>query len=364
MGALAVVVFAGGGLRLWQVYVAVAVTSLAGAFQRPAYLAAVAQLVPKRYLGHANGITQLGVSVGLVFAPMLGAGLIGLIGVSGVIVIDMLTFAVGVLTLLAVRFPDLMFRRREETFRAEIIAGWRYITVRPGLRAALRFFVIDHAFYTLGFAVITPMLLIEQSPAVLGLALGASGLGGLVGSLTMGLWGGTSRRANGLIIFMGIGSLAMAVVGLGSTPALVVIGMFLVTFGESLAEGHWIALVQAKVGFELQGRVLSIFITVMMLTMPIGYLIVGPLAEQYVQPMLEPGGALAGSVGQLFGTGPARGLALLVTVSGLLQLAWAIRGWCTPRLRLLEDHLPDSLPPAEIGSRDDLQREADALLTR
>ncbi|MEU6205427.1 amino acid adenylation domain-containing protein [Micromonospora musae] len=364
MGALALVVFAGGGLHLWQVYLTVSVTSLAGAFQRPAYLAAVAQLVPKRYLGHANGLTQLGVSAGLVFAPMLGAGLVGLIGVPGVIVVDMLTFAVGVLTLLAVRFPDLMFRRREETFRDQIAAGWRYISVRPGLRAALRFFVIDHAFYTLGFAVITPMLLIEQSPAVLGLALGASGLGGLGGSLTMGLWGGTARRANGLIIFMGVGSLAMSVVGLGSTPALVVIGMFLVTFGESLAEGHWIALVQTKVGFELQGRVLSIFITVMMLTMPIGYLIVGPLAEHYVKPLLAPGGALAGSVGQLIGTGPGRGLALLVAVSGLLQLAWAVRGWFNPRLRLLEDHLPDSVPPAQIGSRDDLQREADALLTR
>ncbi|MFI7608077.1 amino acid adenylation domain-containing protein [Micromonospora sp. NPDC049366] len=363
MGALAVVVFT-GGLQLWQVYLAASVTSLAGAFQRPAYLAAVAQLVPKRYLGHANGITQLGVSVGLVFAPMLGAGLVGLIGVSGVLVIDMVTFAVGVLTLLAVRFPDLMFHRREETFRTELTAGWRYIARRPGLRAALRFFVVDHAFYTLGFAVITPMLLIEQTPAVLGLALGASGLGGLAGSLTMGLWGGTTRRANGLIIFMGVGSLAMAVVGIGNAPALVIAGMFLLTFGESLAEGHWIALVQTKVGFELQGRVLSIFITVMMLTMPIGYLVVGPLAEHHVRPLLEPDGVLAGTVGPILGTGPGRGLALLVVVSGLLQLAWAVRGWFTPRLRLLEDHLPDSVPPAEIGSRDDLQREADALLTR
>lgn len=363
MSMLAVLVFT-GGLQLWHVYLAVAVTSIAGAFQRPAYLAAVAQLVPKRYLGHANGISQLGVGVGLVFAPMLGAGLIGLVGIAGVILIDMLTFGVGVLTLLLIRFPDLMFRRREETFRSEIGNGWRYITRRQGMRAALRFFVIDHAFYTLGFAVITPMLLLEQSAAVLGIALGAGGLGGLAGSLVMGLWGGTVRRANGLIVFMGIGSLGMAVVGLSNTPVFVVAGMFLLTFGESLAEGHWIAVVQSKVGFELQGRVLSIFITVMMLTMPLGYLLVGPLAERYVQPLLEPDGPLAATVGQLIGVGPGRGLALLVVLSGLLQLAWAIRGWFDTELRLLEDHLPDALPPAEIDSRDDLQRHADAQLSR
>ena len=49
-------------------------------------------------------------------------------------------------------------------------------------------------------------------------------------------------------------------------------------------------------------------------------------------------------------------------LSGLLQLAWAVRGWCNPTLRLIEDDLPDALPPAEIGDRDDLQRQADALL--
>nr|WTA65557.1 amino acid adenylation domain-containing protein [Micromonospora sp. NBC_00855] len=362
MVALAMTVFAGGGLQLWQIYLAVSVTSMAGAFQRPAYLAAVAQLVPKRFLGHANGISQLGVSVGTVFAPLLGAGLIATVGVSGVLLIDTATFAAGVLSLLLVRFPNLMFHRREETFRTEIANGWRYITRRPGLRAALRFFIVDHAFYTLGFAVITPMLLIEQSPAVLGLALGAGGVGGLAGSVVMGVWGGTVRRAHGLILFMGLASIAMTVVGLGAGPVWVIVGMFLLTFGESLAEGHWIAVVQTKVGFELQGRILSIFISLMMLTMPIGYLVVGPLAERYVQPLLEPGGALANSVGEVLGTGPGRGLALLVTISGLLQLAWAVRGWLDRRLRLLEDGLPDALPPAEIGSRDDLQRAADAAL--
>ncbi|MFF3559248.1 amino acid adenylation domain-containing protein [Streptomyces sp. NPDC002574] len=360
MGALGLLVL-GRGMEMWQVYLAVSVTSVAGAFQRPAYLAAVAQLVPKRYLGHANGISQLGVGVGTVFAPMMGAGLIGVIGISGVIMLDVCSFAAGVATLLLVRFPDTLFRRRDESFGKEITGGWRYITRRPGLRAALRFFVIDHAFYTLGFAVITPMLLIEQSPLMLGTALGAAGAGGLCGSLVMGLWGGTTRRATGMIASMAVASLAMAMVGVASAP-FVVTGMFLLAFGESLADGHWIALVQAKVGLELQGRVLAIFMTLMMLTMPLGYLVVGPLAEHYVQPLLEADGALAGTVGVLLGTGPGRGLALLVVVSGLLQLGWAARGWTNTRLRLLEDGLPDAVPPAEIGDLDDLQGHADALL--
>ncbi|MFI1380571.1 amino acid adenylation domain-containing protein [Embleya sp. NPDC020886] len=349
MAAL-VLLMHGDGLRLWHVCLVVSVTSVAGAFQRPAYLAAVAQLVPKRYLGHAAGIGQLGVGAGLVFSPMLGAALIDPIGIDGVLLVDTGTFAIGALTLLLVRFPNLMFRVREETFGTEIRNGWRYITRRPGLRAALRFFVVDHVFYTLGFAVITPMLLAEQSDSVLGLALGAGGVGALLGSVLMGLWGGTARRSHGMLVSMAVGSFAMILVGISTVPALIVVGMFLVGFGESLAEGHWIAIVQSKVGFELQGRVLSLFITLMMLTMPLGYLVVGPLAERFVQPLFES-------------EGPGRGLALLVVVSGLLQLAWSVRGWFDARLRLIEDELPDAIPPAEIGTRDDLQREADELLS-
>ncbi|MFF0149403.1 amino acid adenylation domain-containing protein [Amycolatopsis sulphurea] len=346
MAALATLMLS-DGLHLWHVYLAVIVTSVASAFQRPAYLAAVAQLVPKRYLGHASGIGQLGLGVGQVFSPMLGAALLGPLGVGGVLLVDMATFAVGAVTLLFTRFPNLLFRRREENFRTEIRHGWRYIVRRPGLRAALRFFVIDHVFYTLGFAVITPMLLLDQPESVMGMALGAGGVGGLAGSVVMGIWGGTKRRTHGMLISMALGSVAMVLVGVSTVPALIVLGMFLVGFGESLADGHWIAIVQGKVGLELQGRVLSLFISLMMLTMPLGYLVVGPLAERYVQPLFDD---------------PGRGLALLIVLSGVLQLAWALLGRRNARLRLIEDDLPDAVPPDTIGTRDDLQREADELL--
>ncbi|SNY69501.1 non-ribosomal peptide synthetase/MFS transporter [Paractinoplanes atraurantiacus] len=362
--AAVVAVMLAGTVHEWHLYLAVSVTSLAGAFQRPAYLAAVAQLVPKRYLGHAVGITQLGVAAGTTFAPMIGAALFGVVGLTGVLLVDVASFLTGVLTLLWVRFPDRLWRRREESFRTEMAAGWRYLSRRLGLRAVLRYFVVDHVLYTLGFAVITPLLLIEHSPLALGAVLSAGGIGGLAGALVMTLWGGTARRASGMIVFMGVSSLGMTVIGAGSGVVTAVAGMFLLTFGEVLAESHWIAVVQNKVGFDLQGRVLAVFLTLMMLTMPVGYLIVGPLAERYVEPLLAPGGALAGTVGSVFGTGEGRSLALLVFVSGLLQIAWCVRGWYDRRVHFVEDSLPDALPPAEVGDRDTLQRQADELLEK
>ncbi|MEU8380032.1 amino acid adenylation domain-containing protein [Streptosporangium sp. NPDC048865] len=361
MGVLGLLVFA-GGLRMWHIYLVVSVTSVAGAFQRPAYVAAVAQLVPKRYLGHANGITHLGMGLGTVIAPMIGAGLIGVIGIEGVVVLDVLSFLVGASALLAVRFPDMLFRQRDESFLKEITNGWRYIAQRPPLLRAMRFFVVHHVLYMIGFSVIVPMLLTEQSTGMLGVTLAAGGLGALCGSLAMGLWGGTPRRATGLIVALGVSGVGMFVTGI-ENPYLPAIGLFTIWFCDSIAEGHWLALVQTKVGMELQGRVLSLFMMTMMMTMPLGYLVMGPLAERHIQPLLEPGGALAATVGSVIGTGPGRGLALLVVLSGLLQLVWVIHGWRDRRLRFMEEQLPDAVPPADLGDLDDLQREADAQFT-
>ncbi|MDQ3786129.1 MAG: alpha/beta fold hydrolase, partial [Actinomycetota bacterium] len=93
-------------LRGWQIYPLVALGAVATAFQQPAYRAAVTQLVPKRYYGKANGLAQLGGATGNVLAPMLGGALAVTIGLTGIIVIDLVSFGFALVTLLVVRFPN------------------------------------------------------------------------------------------------------------------------------------------------------------------------------------------------------------------------------------------------------------------
>ncbi|MFE0026726.1 amino acid adenylation domain-containing protein [Amycolatopsis sp. NPDC059021] len=366
VAGLAVVVLTallmGDQLRLPHVYLLCAVTSLCTAFQRPAYLAAVAQLVPKPFLGQANGISQLGVGAGQLFSPMFAAGLLSVLSLQGILLIDAGTFLVAVVSLVMVRFPDRLFRKREEPVRAELVNGWRYIARRPGLRSTLAFFIVDHFLYSAGFALIVPLVLVDHGVGTVGMVLSAGGLGALLGALVMGIWGGTRRRANGMIAFMGLNNLGLVVIGASGEPWLLAAGMFGMAFTESLINGHWIALVQTKVGLELQGRVLAIFITVVTVTLPLGYLVTGPLADHFFRPLLQPGGALADSLGQVLGTGPGRGLGAVIILSGLLLTGWTVRAWFNRRLRFLEDALPDAVPDAEIEDRDTEQRRADAQL--
>jgi hypothetical protein len=63
-----------------------------------------------------------------------------------------------------------------------------------------------------------------------------------------------------------------------------------------------------------------------------------------------PDGPLAGSVGQLIGVGPGRGIGLMFMVMGTLTMIVTVVAYLYPRLRLVEDELPDAIADSELIS--------------
>ncbi|MET8910622.1 amino acid adenylation domain-containing protein [Micromonospora sp. NPDC004551] len=348
-----------GQLQLWQVFTAITVTAVATAFQQPAYLAAVTQLVPKRYYGRANGIVSLGTATSTVLAPLVGGALVIAVGLRGIVVIDLLTFAVAVLVTLSVRFPDTLFVKREEPFRREVLGGWRFIVRRHGLVALVVLVASLNYFFAMVEVLVTPLTLSFGDPAVLGRVLAASGVGMLVGSVLMGVWGGTARRTTGILASVLLLGVSLLTVGLHPSPLFPALGLFGMGLATALVNTHWLAIVQAKVGLELQGRVLSMGQMLSWLMVPAGFLSAGPLAEHVFAPLAAPGGVLAGVVG----TGPGRGMALAAIVAGLCALALAAAGIAYRPIRDVEDELPDNDPGTIIlADKDRLQEEADRRL--
>ncbi|USQ80832.1 amino acid adenylation domain-containing protein [Ornithinimicrobium faecis] len=349
-----------GQLELWFIYLFAGVGSVANAFQRPAYLAAVTQLVPKRYLGQANGLVTLGASAGDLIAALLGGILIGFFGLVPVVAIDATTFVLAFVVLLCVRFPDRLWIRREETFRAEIAGGWRYIVRRRPLVVMVVFFVVFNFLFAVPVVLATPLVLEGSSPQVLGAVLACGGIGALLGTLLMAVWGGTRRRALGMI--GGTITLGLAVVLLGATTQPIVQGLaMLVTYGSLLVlNAHWLALIQTKVGLELQGRVLAINQMLAMSTMPFGFLVVGPLSDWVGD---RAGGGPLGALEDALHLGSVAGVGLTLVATGVLITVWGVLGMSVSALRTMEDALPDALPDAEIADdRDELQAQADEAL--
>ncbi|MYS78909.1 non-ribosomal peptide synthetase/MFS transporter [Embleya scabrispora] len=351
-------------LHLWHVYVVACVGSICNAFQRPAYIAAIAQLVPKRYLGQANGLAQLGTGSGDMLAALAGGVLVAAVGLHGVVLFDMATFLIGVTVLLRVRFPDALFEKREEPLLREVVTGWRYIVRRRGLVAMVVFFVVFNYLFAVATVLVTPMVLADGSAVTLGVVTAFGGVGAVLGALVMALWGGTARRATGMIGFTSVVGLAAVFAGSRPEPVFVALGLFVLWAALMILNSHWMALIQTKVGMELQGRVLATNQMLAMSMMPLGFVTAGPLADRVFEPLLRSDGALAGSVGVVLGTGPGRGTGLLLVLVGLALGVWGLLGlWYRPLSRM-EDALPDAIPDVEIGDKDTIQAEADRRLAR
>lgn len=352
-------------LQIWHLYITAAISSVANTFQEPAYTAAITQLIPKRYLGHANGIVQFSSATGQMLALFLGGVLIATVGLGGVLLIDFFTFLFVIVTLAFIRFPDTLFRTQEEPLVREISRGWHYIIKRRSLVAMIVFFAIVNFFLSIVTVLSMPLVIAFESPAMMGIVAAMLGAGMLVGGVVMGFWGGTQRRITGMIGFVAVSGVASIIMGLQPSTLYAALGFFGLGATGALVDAHWRTLIQTKVGLELQGRVLSTNRMLALSTMPLGALAAGPLADKVFEPLMAHDGLLAANIGGIIGSGPGRGIALLMIIVGLLRIVLALVGYSHQPLRHMEDELPDAVPDAIIvADKDVLQEQADRLLLK
>jgi MFS family permease len=335
-----------GNLVTWHIYIATAFNAAFSTFQWPAHSAATTMLVSKENLGRAGGMVQIGQAISQLFSPAIAGAMFVTIGLEGVILADVATFLFAVLTLLVVRIPEpelsKMGEEGKESFWKEMTFGWNYITARKGLLGLLLYFAtINFASGMIG-PLIQPMMLDRVGPDIMGYVFSFIGLGMLAGTLVMSVWGGPKRRIYGILIPAFVQSALLIVLGFNVTIITFAAGGFFFLFGMPILNGSSQALWQSKTAPDVQGRVFSVRHMIAQFTSPIAILVAGPLAEKVFQPLVSEGGVLASTtLGRLVGIGPGRGTGLLFVFMGVLSVLFTIGAFLYPRLRFVEDELPD-----------------------
>ena len=321
--------FVGGRLEPWHVYLAATVSAVGGTFQYPAYSAALTTLVSEKSLGRANGLVQLCQAVAEIFAPALAGLLVVGVGIGGILLVDFATFLFAATTLGFVRFPRSAPAAPTERapLRANLAVGLRYIAERPGLRGLLLFFAVVNFLWGMVAVLVRPLVLDFATPTELGLALTVAGGGVLLGTLALSAWGGPGRRVRAILGFEALSGLAFVLLGLRPEIALVAVGAFVAHLTLPIVNGSAQALLQSRVPADLQGRVFATWQMVSRSATPLAYLAAGLLADGLFAPLLVAGGPLAASLGPIFGVGPGRGIGLLFAAMGALKLLAATVGW-------------------------------------
>ena len=338
-------------LPLLSIYPIVAAIGFAGTFQRVAFIASIPQLVPKRYLGHANGVAQLVNGFAMLFVPLLAAGLLAAIGLRGILLIDMASYAFAITVLSAVRFPDLLGRVRREGFGRALLGGLSISWGNRYFRRMLLFFAVGNLLYAGPMILVVPLVLAFDSLGGVARVALAEGLGAMCGGITVLLWGGPRRRRMLAILFLvAVAGQTVALAGLRPSLALVAVAMFGTGLALAVADGVYLTIIEVKVPQRFHARVIVLNQTLAWSTLPIGFAIALPSIGTLLEPLLADGGALAGSVGSVIGTGPGRGIGLAFVIFGCAMTANALL-WLAfvRRLRRLDVELPDTLPDDLVG---------------
>jgi len=341
-----------GRLEIWHVFVLVGVGSVANAFQVPAWMASVPLLVPPRHLGRANGLVQVNDAAALVVAPAAAGALLATLGLGAVLLADVVTFLVAVATLAIVRFPrpERPPEAAGVTIGEDVRLGWRYLRERTGLVWLLGLYAGVNFVLTFALVLLIPLIVAFSTETAAGAVFSLSGVGMLAASLAVSARGVPRRRVLTILAGIALGGAAVAVTGLRPSLLLIGAGITAIHLVLPVVNASSQVIWQTKVAPGVQGRVFALRRMISQAIAPIAILLAGPLADRVFEPLMADDGALAGTIGRILGTGPGRGIGLMFVLAGAGTVLLAGGGWMQPRLRHLEEELPDQPVPDALDT--------------
>jgi MFS transporter, DHA3 family, macrolide efflux protein len=343
--------YTGGQLQVWHLYVVSAVVGFVGSFQSLAYSASLVMMMPKEQYARANAMISLSQYASLIAAPFLGGLLLTLVGLVGVLLVDIVTFLFGVTAMLAVRIPqpEREASEKPQSLWRDSLSGFQYVFLRPGLLGLLLITFTFTLMESLGYPLIMPMILARTgSEVTLGTILAVQGLGGVIGGTVLTLWGGPKRRIHGVLIGLALtGLLGDLLMGMGQTLPVWVVAAFCLECFIPLAFSSYFAIWQTKVEPAMQGRVFAARDILSTLGEPLAMIFGGLLTDKVLEPAMQPGGALVPVFGGLVGTGPGAGMALLLVLAGVFTTLAGLGGYLLRPVREVETLLPDQIIETE-----------------
>lgn len=341
--------FLTGGFQVWHVLVAVSLSSVLSALQLPAFESSVPLLVPKRHIGRANGMRMVATAASQVVAPVIAGALLLAIGIQGVILMDCLSFGFALVTLLFVRIP----RPAHDDAGADagsdggtaasggFAEAWHYTRARPGLLALMVFLGAISFFIGFVDVLITPLVLRFASSGALGTVMSIGGVGMVASGIVMSVWGGPRRRVRGVLGFSLLLAAAIVLGSLRPNIALVAAAAFVFLGCTSIILGSSQSVWQTKVEPRLMGRVIALKNMIGLAPQLVAYATAGVVADQVFEPLVGRDEVRSPVLATLVGQGPGRGVATLMMLMGLLIAVTVVVAYAYPRLRHVEDELPD-----------------------
>lgn len=305
----------------------------------PAYKASVSDLLNEDEYTRASGMVQIASSARFLIAPLLAGILIGFVGIEGILLFDIGTFLVTVVTITIVRrglqesqrfsktktsgdhvlkgSEDALSPKTVGSFFSDFRDGFRTISSDRTVRTLIVLMTLICFFIGFIQVLLTPMILSFTGEKELGIIESLSAIGMLVAAITIGIFKidkHLMQFLRGGIISAGLG---MALIGVRENFVWIVVFGFIFFFSLPWINTAAEVIIRKLIPNAFQARAWGLIGLVTQFGYIGAYLVAGPCSDFFFEPAMKENGMLADSFGQVLGAGPGRGIALMLILSGI-----------------------------------------------
>lgn len=320
----------------WLLVATTLLGSVAGQMRGIALSTCVTLLVPEAERDKANGL--VGTVTGLSFAitSVFSGLVIGQLGMGWALYLSL-----GLTLACLVHLHDIRIDEPEP--EPTVAGGASHVDIRgaleaigavPGLAMLIALAAFNNLLSGVFMALMDAYGLSLVSVETWGLLFGGISLAFIVGGLLVARYGLGRLPLRTILLGNLVNWTVCSVFTLYHSIVPVVIGMFVWLLLIPVIEAAEQTVLQRSIPFERQGRVFGFAQLVENAAAPVTAFLIGPLAESTVMPWMTSGGG-ADAIGGWFGTGPARGLALMFTLAGLAGVVVTLAAWGSRSYRRL-----------------------------
>jgi MFS family permease len=289
-----------GGLsepQLWPLFVIAAVAGALAGFDRPTFNAAIPRLVPTGELAAAYALWQVQFQVGIVVGPSLAGLILANGGPSTVYWIDVATFVVSFISVLALSPQPPRDRAPRPGWRS-IAEGLSYLRGRQIIQGV---YLLDINAMVFGMPrALFPAMGLDAfhgGAQAVGFLYAAPGAGALVGALTTGWVKGVRHQGRAVIIAVVVWGLAIAAFGLVPVLWVALVLLAVAGWADVVSAVFRNTILQTSVPDALRGRLSAIQIAVVQGGPRLGDLEAGAVAELTSPQFSVVSGGLACVIG-------------------------------------------------------------------
>ena len=299
-----------GGASLLQICIGVFVSSVFSSLLEPSYRATVSDLLTKEEFSKANGLVSLAGSARYLISPLLAGLLLSVSDVKLLLVIDICTFFLTVIsTAIVKRGIETKPGEEEKTFIECLKEGWEVVHSKQGVFLLILVSAGLTLFLGIFQILAEPLILSFEDSKTLGIAETICAMGMLVSSLILGIRGIKKKYVKVLQLSMMFSGLFM--VGFGIWENIYIICVFGFLFFSMLpyANNCLDYLVRTNIPDELQGRAWGF---------------IGLLSQLGYVVAYGTGGLLADLAAKVLNNDIGRGAGLVIIVSGVCLSVMAV----------------------------------------